>query len=355
MEIQKDNCGMLDLMTCPGFCVAEDEIVKVNQAAKALFLCPGTNIYSLLHTGREEYGSFTQGCLYLQLNLGGHFRGAAVQKVGDLNVFLLDMDADSGELTALALAARDLREPLTSLVAISDTLLPTAIGSPDEKVTDLLSRMSRGLYRMQRVLSNMSDAGVDSSLYTQESHNVSRVFSDIFEKVKALLEPLGIQVSYQGPDVPVSGLLDRELMERAVLNLISNSIKFMPDGGTIQGELEQCGHLLRFSMTDSGSGIADEVLGSVFSRYLRQPGLEDQRHGIGLGLTMVRRAASAHGGTVLIDRPASGGTRVTMTIGLIHTTIPKVNSIITDMTGGRDQALIELSEFLPLDLYDPTK
>ena len=67
MEEKKDTLGMLDLVIRPGFCVKENQIIKVNQAAGSLFITPGTDIRPLLLTGAEEYAAFTGGCLYLSL------------------------------------------------------------------------------------------------------------------------------------------------------------------------------------------------------------------------------------------------------------------------------------------------
>ena len=72
MEEKKDTLGMLDLVIRPGFCVKENQIIKVNQAAESLFITPGTDVRPLLLTGAEEYAAFTGGCLYLTLNLSSH-------------------------------------------------------------------------------------------------------------------------------------------------------------------------------------------------------------------------------------------------------------------------------------------
>ena len=107
MEEKKDTLGMLDLVIRPGFCVKENQIIKVNQAAESLFITPGTDVRPLLLTGSEEYAAFTGGCLYLTLNLSSHSCGASVTRVDDIDVFLLEQESDNGELRSMALAARE--------------------------------------------------------------------------------------------------------------------------------------------------------------------------------------------------------------------------------------------------------
>ena len=133
MEEKKDTLGMLDLVIRPGFCVKENQIIKVNQAAESLFITPGTDVRPLLLTGSEEYAAFTGGCLYLTLSLSSHSCGASVTRVDDIDVFLLEQESDNGELRSMALAARELREPLTNVMITADSLFPLRCGeqSPD--------------------------------------------------------------------------------------------------------------------------------------------------------------------------------------------------------------------------------
>ena len=112
--------------------------------------------------------------------------------------------------------------------------------------------------------------------------------------------------------------------------------------------------MLRLSVTDSGSGIAQNVRSSVFSRYLRQPVLEDSRYGIGLGMVLIRTAAAHPGGTVHIDQPDGAGTRITMTMSIRQSKQATLRSNVlrVDYAGERDHGLIELSECLPTELYE---
>ena len=119
-------------------------------------------------------------------------------------------------------------------------------------------------------------------------------------------------------------------------------------------KLTRNGRMLRLSVTDSGSGIAQSVRSSVFSRYLRQPALEDSRYGIGLGMVLIRTAAAHHGGAVLIDQPEGVGTRITMTMSIRQSKQATLRSNVlrVDYAGERDHGLIELSECLPTELYE---
>lgn len=355
MEANQNGNGLLDLVIRPGFCVTANKIVQVNSAAQALLIVPGTDVRELLLTGTEEYAAFEGGCLYLKLNLSPNGCGASVTRVDDMDVFLLEQETDNAELRAFALAARELRSPLTSVMLSAEHLLSAAAG--DAASQEHAARLNRGLHQLLRIIGNMSDAGHCISTSRQEAQNISEVFAEIFENAQSLVSQAGISLAYRSLVEDVLCLADREQLERAVWNVLSNAVKFTPKGGTIEAELVRRGKLLRLSILDSGSGIAEAVLSSVYTRYLRQPGIEDSRFGLGLGMVMIHSAAAAHGGTVLIDQAQGKGTRVTLTMAIRQDTSGSLRSPVmrVDYAGERDHGLIELADTLPVSVYQKGK
>ena len=345
---------MLDLIMPPAFCVCNGRIVKVNSAAAALMIETGTDIQSLLQSCAEEYAAFQSGCLYLTLNIGGQLIGASVTRMQDFDVFCTEQDTDS-HMQALALAARELREPLSNLMTVADKVFPDAAGS-DPQAQELLSHMNRSLFQMLRILNNMSDAHQYTMLADarQEIRDIGAVMEEIFHRAEALTAHTAVTLRYTGPSERIFTLLDEQKLERMVFNILSNALKFTPAGGTIDAVLTRRGRKLYLSVCDSGSGLSDNVRSNLFSRYLREPGLEDRRNGLGLGMVLIRSTAALHGGTVLVEQPEDCGTRVTVSLS-IHQGDPTVRSprIRIDYTGERDHGLVELSDVLPALLYDP--
>ena len=353
MEEHKDLLGMLDLMARPGFCVKENQIIKVNQAAQGYFLSPGMAVDALLATGKDEYAEFSCGCLYLSLSLSGKVLGASVTRMQDVDIFLIDQESDHTELQAMALAARELRGPLSSVMATAGRLFPQVLSQDDTQTQDQVARMNRGLFQMLRILGNMADAQRYSAASRQETVAINRELEEIFRKAGDLIGQTGIQLTYTLPDRSIYCLADREQLERAVLNMLSNAVKFTPAGGTIEASLNCRGRMLRISIQDSGAGMEESVRANVFRRYLRNLTIEDSRYGIGLGMALIRSAATNHGGTVLIDQHAGKGTRITMTMAIRENTDTVLRSPITriDYAGGYDHMLLELSDSLPAGIY----
>lgn len=354
MDEQKDTLGMLDLMLRPGFCVKDNRIIKVNQAAQGFFLSPGMELEPMLLTGAEEYREFSGGCLYLTLFLGGRAVGASVIRMQDMDIFVLEQEADNRELRSMALAARELREPLANVMITAENLFPLTALQDDPHIREKAAKLNKGLFQMLRVIGNMSDANRYATASRQELLTISDEFNEIFEKAQAMIAQTGIRLTYTGLRESVFSMADKEQIERAVLNILSNALKFTPKDGTIEATLTRKGRMLRLSVVDSGCGMEEDVRANVFHRYLRQLTVEDSRCGVGLGMVLIRSAAANHGGAVLIDHPEDKGTRITMTMAIRQNPDNALRSPIirVDYAGGHDHTLLELSDCLPISLYE---
>lgn len=353
MEKRKDNYDFLELISRPAFVAADGVISRVNCPAADLLIEVGTPLPDILLTGQEELEALAEGCLHLTLVLHGISVPASVSRQDNALLFLMDDSNTELRLQSLALAARTLRFPLSNAMLAADHLISAAQKDPALKQD--AARLNHQLHQILRLVSNMSDA----LSYSQPAPPVSEVmdavavFREIFEKAASLAGQAGIRIHYVGPEESVLCPLNAVKLERAIYNLISNAIKFN-DGGTIDAHLIHRGNRLILMIRDYGQGIRKELLPNVYSRYTRQAGLEDFNYGIGLGMVLVRAAAAAHQGTVLIDQPPDGGTRVTLTLKVlpIKDAAFRSQSLRVDYTGGRDSALVELSEVLPADLYE---
>lgn len=354
MENTQNMVAMLNQIYSPAFLVQNGTIAHINEAASQRLIAVGTPVQELLITGAMEYPEFRDGCLYLTLRIDGKSCGTSVTKMVDYDLFVLEQDADQQELASMALSAQELRNPLSNVMAIADNLFPLSSAENDPHTQSQIARINRGLYQMLRIVSNMSDAyrySQDASPQL-ELRDVTSVLQEIFDRNQALVCHTEISLSFQNSSECILSLVDTEKLERAVNNLISNSLKFTRTGGRIDAALTRRGRMLYLTVTDSGSDLRSQNL-NVFHRYLRLPGIEDGRFGIGLGMVLIRAAAVAHGGTVLMESLPQGGTRTTMTMLIRQPSDTTVRSAILpiDYLGGRNHSLIELSEHLPASLY----
>ena len=101
-------------------------------------------------------------------------------------------------------------------------------------------------------------------------------------------------------------------MLQVVANLVANSIKFTPKGGSIRVHFEREEELFEFFVTDTGEGIPVAMLEAVFERFW-QVGKNDRR-GLGLGLYITRCIIEAHGGSIRAESSPGKGTRMLFTL-----------------------------------------
>lgn len=340
---------ILELAERPAFCVSGDMITAVNSAAAAKQIAPGLELSRFLTSGQEEYQSLDQGRLCLSVTFHSTVFGAEVRRMDGWDLFLLEPQYSDPELQALSLAARELRGPLDRLLTGTEQLSrKMGDGNADPE----FAQLNRALYQLQRLVCNMSDAGARSAPLL-ELQDVTALAQELFDQARELCAAANVTLEFVNLPVPAYATVDRDRLERGIYNILSNSMKFSAPGSVIRASLTRRMNTLYFTITDAGSGLGGSSAPDLFSRFLREPDIEDSRHGIGLGLTLVRSAAMAHGGTMMVSPAETGGTRTILTIPIRQNSNLRCHPLRIDYAGERNHGLIELSEVLPPELYSP--
>ena len=334
----KDIAHMLELMDRPAFCVAGGIITAANRAALARQIPLGEPVAPLLVTGGEEYQAFERGWLSLRLCCCGESYDASVSAVEGKHIFTLESQDSGEELRLLALTAQVLRSPLGDVMALVEEL-------PEDMEPERLARIRKGLYQMLRIVGNLS-AQTRAKL---EMQDVDAVLRELCEKAEAACESRGVKLRYRGTSCPLYSNIDAQLLTRAIHNLLSNSLKFAADGGEIELELSTGKKFYRISVRDRGTSVSPDL--DLFAHWRREPGIEDGRTGLGLGLKLVQLAASAHGGTVLFDRMKGEGFQVILSLPINQDNILRNKRYRVSYAGDRDPMLLELSDVLPPEFY----
>lgn len=354
MKIETNIETILEMMDRPAFCVSGGVIIGTNQAARDRMVVPGVSVDTLIDAGVSEYRDYESGRLCLSLSIGGKVYSAQVSRLGEMDIFTME-DQEEPELRAFALAAQELRQPLSQILSISDQLFPELVTEEHSSAADQLARLNRGLHRMLRIVGNMADAAATASA-RMELRDVTAVFQEIFDQAEPLCRSAGVRLSFTNHPVTVFSMVDSQKLERAVYNLLANSLKYAAPGGEITAHLTRRGNTMYLTVSDSGSGKEGTLKRDALSRFQREPGISDGRSGLGLGLKLVRSAAAAHNGTLLLDQTAAGGIRATISLPIIQRTdLLRSPTARIDYAGERDHSLIELSEALPAELYTPQK
>ena len=339
MYQKNDYESMLSQIHQPAFLVQDSIITAVNQGAANRFIETGMTADELISQGKEEFHQLPYGSLYLSINLCGTDYPCVVTCLEDGKLFTIN-ESVQPELQVLSLAAQQLSFPVSELTLLLDQLEDTA----------KKGQISQNLFRIKRIIGNMADASRYGTA-TPNLHylNATAVLEEILEKAGELLIQSGIQLTCSLPGQPVFTMLNQEILRRAVYNLLSNAAKFS-SSKAVDVQLRQKGNKLYLTVT--GQTDSGPIGGNLFNRYLRQPGLEDRKFGLGLGMSLIHAAAAAHGGTVLIQqREQEFQATVTLSITKSSSSAVRSPMLFPDIYGGNDQALVELSDVLSSQLY----
>ncbi len=211
------------------------------------------------------------------------------------------------QLTFLAGVAHDLRNPLAALRSSADLL---SIGPPDPTRQRVAAVLGRQVDRIDRMLGDLLD-GVRIEAgeleLRPERCSVPTLAEEVVELYRSTTPSHEIDLVVDAEDAVVTA--DPTRLGQVLTNLISNGIKYSPDGGRIEVAIGVEGQKVAISVADRGIGIEPGDLQRIFEPFQRVGHARDQIPGTGLGLSVVRRIVQAHGGEIrVMSEPGLGST-----------------------------------------------
>jgi signal transduction histidine kinase len=235
------------------------------------------------------------------------------------------LNRNQSEFTRIV--SHDLRSPLTSMQGFAEMLEQQLFGPMNEKQMHFVSKILAGISQMTSIVDNIQDAG----RYDPETgfYELSRSQCDLREMVKRITEnhlvpaekELKISVSVDD-NVPIINA-DVNMLERAIINLFDNAIKYTPSGGAIDLKVTCKNDKAIVMVHDNGMGISEDEQKLLFERHRRLARQEHKKiKGTGLGLFIVRSVAQRHGGDAWVESKEGEGSTFFFSIPIDDTTQP---------------------------------
>ena len=219
----------------------------------------------------------------------------------------------------VANVSHELRTPLAALKSVIETLQAGAIEDPvateeflargDEEI-DRLVLMVEELLELSRIESG------EMPLALQEVP-AGDILAAAVDRMKPKAERHGLSLALDAPASLPNINADRNLLERAIVNLIDNAVKFTPTGGDIHVSARARDGLLTVDVRDTGEGIDPDDLPRVFERFYKADRAR-RGGGTGLGLAIVKHSIEAHGGSVSAKSEPGRGSRFSFSIPARH-------------------------------------
>jgi NtrC-family two-component system sensor histidine kinase KinB len=215
----------------------------------------------------------------------------------------------------ISTVSHELKTPLTSIRLAIHVLLNEKLGPLSPQQMELLITARDDSDRLYRVIEDLLDISRIESGQAEiklQPVNVEELLLQATDKMRPAFRDHGITLNIKvAPDVP-RVLADPSRLPLVFDNLLSNALKYTPIGGevTIKAQLEDS--MVRFSVEDTGIGIAPEFLPRLFEKFFRVPGQEHISSG--LGLTIAKETVEAHGGAIEVASQPGKGTKFTFTV-----------------------------------------
>jgi two-component system sensor histidine kinase VicK len=245
------------------------------------------------------------------------------EKNGGIVVVLQDITKQSKLENArrefVANVSHELRTPITTIKSYAETLIDMAENEEDVQFVKVIDSEAD---RMARIVTDLlALSKLDNSSYKMDKNvfDLSEMTKGVVDKMKLDARHHGLEIFYKKDGDTSRFFGDRDKMERVVTNIVSNAVKYTPEGGRIK---VVCGAKYAeayITVEDNGIGIPKADLPRIFERFYRVDKARSRESGgTGLGLAIAKELCEMHGGKIKIDSEEKKGTKVTITLPMIN-------------------------------------
>ena len=215
-------------------------------------------------------------------------------------------------------ASHELRNPLTGLAMSIDLLSERTAETLEPRDQELLQAAHEEMQRLKALVEDLLDLSkIEAGRIEMEFESVAPEL--LFERAAAVFESqlkersvrLEAAALQELPDVRA----DPNKITWVLTNLISNSLRYVPEGGHIRVSGKQVGRHVHLSVRDDGPGIPLEYQSKIFQKFVQVEGRETA--GTGLGLAICKEIVRAHGGTIWVESTPGQGSSFTFTLPVV--------------------------------------
>ncbi|WP_410770154.1 cell wall metabolism sensor histidine kinase WalK [Fontibacillus sp. BL9] len=323
--------------------IATDEsgkVILMNRRAGEMLrieeeLTGSSDMISLLHLPPEEREIFRQGTMHSTILENETPEGDTFlirvtftpihrREIGIVGTIAVLQDVTEQEqLEAsrrefVANVSHELRTPLTTIKSYTEALEDGAMEDPElgPKFASVIQNQTERMIRLVTDLLHLSRLDSKEALLRKQPVSVMEMLEEVTDRFSFQMQEKDIKPSLFIGNSVGSAWMDRDQIDQVLDNLISNAMKYTPEGGTIGIEARTADDgSLAISVQDNGIGIPKKDLDRIFERFYRVDKARSRNMGgTGLGLSIAREIVKAHGGTISLQSELGKGTKVTFTL-----------------------------------------
>jgi PAS domain S-box-containing protein len=222
--------------------------------------------------------------------------------------------------------SHELRTPMTSIREAVSIVLDGVAGTINQDQKHFMEIAQRNIDRLSRLIDEVLDfqrLNAGKMQFRMQENHIDKTVEESFVTMQPYAQKKGIHLSTElATPLPVA-VYDNDRMIQVLTNLISNAIKFTPEGGNVRVGVDRREEHLAIRVSDTGFGIPKEALGKLFGQFYRvhRPGKEIK--GTGLGLAIVQKIVVAHNGRIEVESEVDKGTTFTVFLPLTQPLPPQ--------------------------------
>ena len=295
----------------------------------------------------------------MRLRLGSICARAQRHELSDAVLYIADEYWDGARFSpdTLLNVAQAMRTPLTDMFTVSAPLFVTLEEMEDPALSRAAASLNKSFYQLLRLMCDLTEmpAAMEGSLSVRLEKIELRAFmQELYTMAESLCQTCKHTLTLSLPDKTIHVWADRSRLTRAIYNLIANAVRHTMESSVISLRLIRTATVAIIEVHDPaepGSRICGTTHASEDERYLQIVGAD-----AGFGFAIARAVARAHGGTLIVGAGDDGGTTAAFSITLrapdkktqeFHLARAKF-----EYTGGISQELIEMSDVLPIEVFD---
>ncbi|PZE19060.1 cell wall metabolism sensor histidine kinase WalK [Paenibacillus xerothermodurans] len=218
----------------------------------------------------------------------------------------------------VANVSHELRTPLTTIKSYLEALEDGALEDPElaGKFVSVTRNETERMIRLVTDLLQLSRLDSEQAIINKQLTSARAMLEDAADRFSFQLEEQSIEIFIQVESTAGEIAVDRDRIDQVLDNLVSNAIKYTPDGGQISLRARRVEpQLLEVTVQDNGIGIPKKDLNRIFDRFYRVDKARSRSMGgTGLGLSIAREIVKAHGGSIVLESELGEGTKVSFTL-----------------------------------------
>lgn len=215
----------------------------------------------------------------------------------------------------LRIVSHDLNNMLGTILGMASIIVEESDPADASGTFEQAQWITRAAMRMKRLVGDLTDAAcIEAGTFelTMEAADPAAIVSEAVGTFQVLAAERNVELVAEIAATVPRAPMDPARIYQVVTNLLSNAIKFTPRAGRVVAHVARQGDEIRFSVRDTGIGIAADMLTRIFTRHVQLE--KNDRRGVGLGLYISRSIVRAHGGRIWAESVPGEGTTFFFTV-----------------------------------------